>query len=238
MSGARPWLRSESTPLLELRIGERQHPALAGRDLLVAVEPERRRVTASADRAAVGVNRPERLARVFDDRKPEPFERDHVGRVPEYVDRNDRRRAIADCGGGSHRGRGSASRGRCRRTPAARARRSRRSQRRRTRTASSRPRRRRRPQRRAAPGAERRCRSRWRSRTARPRAPRTPARTPPAGGRATGAGAQHLQDQLLLALADHRPRERDLLVRHEPAAGAGRVGSLSRAWRGAVRRIP
>ena len=58
MSGARPWLRSESMPLLQRGVAGRDHPALAGGQLLVGVEAEDRRVAAGADRDAVGVDAP------------------------------------------------------------------------------------------------------------------------------------------------------------------------------------
>ena len=95
MSGARPWLRSESMRSLSARVAERDHPALAGGQLLVGVEAEHRRVPAPADRAAVGVARAERLAGVLDDRQARSaLERGHVGRVAEDVHRQQRRRAL------------------------------------------------------------------------------------------------------------------------------------------------
>ena len=122
MSGARPWLRSES--MRALRSGrERDHPALPGRELLVGVEPEHRRVPAAADRRAVGMDRAERLARVLDDRQAHRLERGQVGRVAEDVDRQDRGRAVGDRRARPPPGRGSASPGRCRRRPAWRPRR-------------------------------------------------------------------------------------------------------------------
>ena len=69
MSGARPWLRSESIRCLDLGVCERDHPPLAGRELLVGVEAEHGRVPAPADSGAVGVHGPERLAGVLDDRQ-------------------------------------------------------------------------------------------------------------------------------------------------------------------------
>ena len=77
-------------PLLERRVRGRDHPALPGRDLLVRVEAEYRRMPATADRHAVGIDRAERLARVLDDRQPEPLERTEVGWVTEDVHRQQR----------------------------------------------------------------------------------------------------------------------------------------------------
>ena len=59
-------------PLLQRGVGERDHAALAGGELLVGVEAEHRRMTAPADRGAVGVHRAERLAGVLDDRQAAP----------------------------------------------------------------------------------------------------------------------------------------------------------------------
>ena len=61
--------------LLHRRVAERDHPALAGGQLLVGVEAEDRRVAAAADRGAVGVHGAERLAGVLDDRQAEALER-------------------------------------------------------------------------------------------------------------------------------------------------------------------
>ena len=108
MSGARPWLRSESMRSLHRAVAERDHPALAGRQLLVGVEAEHRRVAAAADRRAVGVDGAERLAGVLDDRQPEALERRQVGRVAEDVDRQQRGRALGDRGARPRPGRGSA----------------------------------------------------------------------------------------------------------------------------------
>ena len=96
MSGARPWLRSESIRSLSAGVGHGDHPALAGGQLLVGVEAEHGRVPAGADRDAVGVDRAQRLAGVLDDRQPEPLERRQVGRVAEDVDRQQRRGALGD----------------------------------------------------------------------------------------------------------------------------------------------
>ena len=67
-------------------VGHRDHPALAGRELLVGVEAKDRRVPAPADRNAVGVHRTERLAGILDDRQAmpggDPLEGDHVGGKP------------------------------------------------------------------------------------------------------------------------------------------------------------
>ena len=86
-------------PLLQRRVAERDHPALARRQLLVGVEAEHRRVAARADRRAVGVTRAERLAGVLDDRQAararRALERRHVGRVAEDVHRQQRARALA-----------------------------------------------------------------------------------------------------------------------------------------------
>ena len=111
MFGARPWLRSESTRTFMSRVAHRDHPALAGRELLVGVEPEDRRVAARADRGAVGVDRAERLAGVLDDRQAERLERRDVGRVAEDVDRQERRRALRDRRRAPPPGRGSACTG-------------------------------------------------------------------------------------------------------------------------------
>ena len=73
---------------------EREHPALAGGELLVGVEAERGGMAAAADRRAVGVHGAERLAGVLDDRQPVALERRHVGRVAEDVHRQQR----ASCG--------------------------------------------------------------------------------------------------------------------------------------------
>jgi hypothetical protein len=86
---------------LERRVIERDHPALAGGQLLVGVEAERRRVPARAHAHPVGVDGAERLTRVLDDRQAKALERRQVGRVAEDVDRQQRRRAL-----GHRRGRG------------------------------------------------------------------------------------------------------------------------------------
>ena len=72
---------------------EDDHAALAGRDLLVRVEAEDRRMPAAADRRAVRVHRAERLAGVLDDREAVALQRRHVGRVAEDVDGQQRARA-------------------------------------------------------------------------------------------------------------------------------------------------
>ena len=100
MSGARPWLRSESTLRLVLGAAEGEHPALARRELLVGVEAERGRVAAAADRGPVGVSGPERLAGVLHDREAVGLERGHVGRVAEDVHRQQRGGAVGDRGRG------------------------------------------------------------------------------------------------------------------------------------------
>ena len=83
---------------LQRLVAERHHPALAGRQLLVRVEPERGRMTAPADRDPVAVPRPERLTGVLDDRQTVPrgdrLERRQVGRVAEDVHRQQRPRAL------------------------------------------------------------------------------------------------------------------------------------------------
>ena len=96
MSGARPWLRSESIRSLSAASAIVTIPPSPVVDLLVRVEAEHRRVAAAADRHAVGVDRAERLARVLDDRQPEPLERTEVGGVAEDVHRQQRRRAVGD----------------------------------------------------------------------------------------------------------------------------------------------
>ena len=88
-------------PLLLLGRADHDHAALARRDLLVGVEPEDRGMPAPADRRAVGMERPERLAGVLDDRQAVALERRDVGRVAEDVDRQQSRGAPAD-----HRRRG------------------------------------------------------------------------------------------------------------------------------------
>ena len=70
--------------LVRLR-AEREHAALAGGELLVGVEAERRGMPAAADRDAVGVDGAERLAGVLDDRQPVCLERLDVGWVSEDV---------------------------------------------------------------------------------------------------------------------------------------------------------
>ena len=96
MSGARPWLRSESIRSFMRGVGERDHAALPRRQLLVRVEAEDGRVAAAADRDAVGVDRAERLAGVLDDRQAEPLERRQVGGEAEDVHRQQRFRALGD----------------------------------------------------------------------------------------------------------------------------------------------
>ena len=81
---------------LDRRVGGRDHAALAGRQLLVGVEAEHRRMPAAADRRAVGVDGAERLAGVLDDRQAHALEGRHVGGVAEDVDRQQRRRALGD----------------------------------------------------------------------------------------------------------------------------------------------
>ena len=102
MSGARPWFRSESMRAFTAGVGRRDHAALAGRQLLVGIEAEHRRMAAAADRRAVGVDGAERLAGVLDDRQPEALEGRQIGGVAEDVDRQQRRRARRD----RRRGRG------------------------------------------------------------------------------------------------------------------------------------
>ena len=103
MSGARPWLRSESIRAFSAGVPERHHPALAGRELLVGVEAEDRRIAAPPDGRAVRVPRAERLAGVLDDPEPVPrrdlLERGHVGGVAEDVHRQQRPRALGHRGG-------------------------------------------------------------------------------------------------------------------------------------------
>ena len=103
MSGARPWLRSESIRSFMRGVAERDHAALPRRQLLVGVEAEHGRVAAAADRHAVGVDRAERLAGVLDDRQAEPLERRQVGREAEDVHRQQRLRALRDRGRGGRR---------------------------------------------------------------------------------------------------------------------------------------
>ena len=76
--------------LLLRRVAERDHPTFASRQLLIRVEAEHGRMAAAPDRTAVGVLRPERLARIFDERNVEPLEARHVGRIAEDVDRENR----------------------------------------------------------------------------------------------------------------------------------------------------
>ena len=85
-------------PHLDRGIPGRDHPALAGRQLLVGVEAEHRRVASRTDRHSVGVHRAERLAGVLDDRQPQALERRDVGRIAEDVHRQQRRRPRADRG--------------------------------------------------------------------------------------------------------------------------------------------
>ena len=102
----------------------RDHPALAGRQLLVGVEAEGRRMAARADAHAVAVDGAERLAGVLDDRQPHALEGGQVGRVAEDVHGQQR----ASCGRSPRppRPRGievQRRARRCRRRPGARARR-------------------------------------------------------------------------------------------------------------------
>ena len=69
MSGARPWLRSESMRAFTAASRGGHHPALPRGQLLVGVEAEDGRVPARADARAVGVHGAERLAGVLDDRQ-------------------------------------------------------------------------------------------------------------------------------------------------------------------------
>ncbi len=85
--------------LLVLRRAHGEHAALAGGELLVGVERERRGMAAAADRRAVGMHGAERLAGVLDDRQPVALERGDVGGVAEDVHRQQRRRATGDRGG-------------------------------------------------------------------------------------------------------------------------------------------
>ena len=86
---------------LDLHVGvaQRDHSALARRQLLVRVEAEDRRVPPRADGLTVGVDGAECLAGILDDRQPELLERRDVGGVAEDVDRKQRRRAVGDRGG-------------------------------------------------------------------------------------------------------------------------------------------
>ena len=187
MSGARPWLRSESMRSLTAASADRDHAALARRELLVGVEAEDRRVAARADRA-----------RRRRGRRRAPRRRPRRSAGPSALEGRAGRPGSRRCGPAAARvvrsvtAAAAASRvevqrdaGRCRRTPAARARRA---------TAlalatnengevtTSSPSLHARP--RAARGAGRRCRSTPRSRARRRAAPRTPARRPARAGRA------------------------------------------------------
>ncbi len=53
-------------------------------------------MAAATDGHTVSVDRAERLARVLDDRQPEPLETGNIGRVAEHVDGEDRRRPLTD----------------------------------------------------------------------------------------------------------------------------------------------
>ncbi|GBD46528.1 hypothetical protein HRbin41_01356 [bacterium HR41] len=89
-------------PRLRGGVGTNQRTALAGGDLLVRVEAERREVAARADPNAVLVDSAERLAGVLDDpqavRPGEILETPHVGGVAEDVHRQKAGRARADGG--------------------------------------------------------------------------------------------------------------------------------------------
>ena len=98
MSGARPWLRSESMRSLMAAIGDRDHPALARRQLLVGVEAEGGRMAAGADPHPVAVHGAQRLAGVLDDRQAHALEGGQVGRVAEDVHRQQRGGAVGDGG--------------------------------------------------------------------------------------------------------------------------------------------
>ena len=123
MSGARPWLRSESTIVLVLGEPIVSIPPSPVVELLVGVEAERGGMAAAADLHAVGVDGAERLARVLDDRQPVALQRRRVGRVAEDVDRQQRGRAVGDRRGGGVDVQVQRAPDRCPRTPAARARR-------------------------------------------------------------------------------------------------------------------
>jgi hypothetical protein len=58
-------------PLLQRRVGHRDHAPLARGQLLVGVEAEHRRVPARAHPDPVGMDRPQSLAGVLDDRQAE-----------------------------------------------------------------------------------------------------------------------------------------------------------------------
>ncbi len=108
MSGARPWLRSESIRCLERGVAERDHPALARRQLLVGVEAEhgrmsraRRRQCPSACTAPSASQASSTIASPCLSR--DPLEGGHVGRVAEDVHRQQRPRALGDGGRGGLR---------------------------------------------------------------------------------------------------------------------------------------
>ena len=99
-------------------VGGDDHPPLPRRHLLVGVEGEGGEVAAGADRAALGVDRAERLAGVLEDaeavRGGERLELRHRRRVAEDVDRQEarrcaRRRAAAAAAGSRLRVSGSTS---------------------------------------------------------------------------------------------------------------------------------
>ncbi len=89
-------------PLLQRRVGQRHHPALAGGELLVGVETEHRRVPAPADGPPVGVHRAECLAGVLDEPQVmalrKRLEGGHRGGVAEDVHRQQRARVLGDRG--------------------------------------------------------------------------------------------------------------------------------------------
>ena len=91
-----PLVAQRDEQLVLLRRPGRHRPALAGRDLLVRVEREDRRVAVRAERTAL-VERPERLARILNERqtvlvtdRPQLVD---LARIPVDVDRDDRLRA-------------------------------------------------------------------------------------------------------------------------------------------------
>ena len=99
MSTARPWLRSLRRRAAARRRGD-DHAPLPRRHLLVGVEGEGGEVAAGADRAALGVDRAERLAGILEDAEAvlggERLQLRHRRRVAEDVDRQDACGALAD----------------------------------------------------------------------------------------------------------------------------------------------